>query len=129
MNDLTVQRADGQMVVAAAPLAPLSVMAGALAAVRLRLLNGLEQAHGDRTAAVIAAAAFSSWARAKMQGSGRLQATWLLAGGLTPANVAEAIAASGATGVDVSSGVERARGIKDPAAIAAFIANAKAARA
>jgi len=54
---------------------------------------------------------------------------WLLAGGLTPANVAEAIAASGAPGVDVSSGVERARGIKDPAAIAAFIANAKAARA
>ena len=54
---------------------------------------------------------------------------WLLAGGLTPANVAEAIAASDAPGVDVSSGVERARGIKDPAAIAAFIANAKAARA
>jgi phosphoribosylanthranilate isomerase len=54
---------------------------------------------------------------------------WLLAGGLTPANVARAIAASGAKGVDVSSGVEKARGIKDPAAIAAFIANAKAARA
>ena len=54
---------------------------------------------------------------------------WLLAGGLTPANVAEAIAASNAPGVDVSSGVESARGVKDPAAIAAFIANAKAARA
>lgn len=54
---------------------------------------------------------------------------WLLAGGLTPANVAAAIAASGAPGVDVSSGVERARGIKDPAAIAAFIAAAKARRA
>ncbi len=54
---------------------------------------------------------------------------WLLAGGLTPANVAEAIAASRATGVDVSSGVEKARGVKDPAAIAAFIAAAKAARA
>jgi phosphoribosylanthranilate isomerase len=53
---------------------------------------------------------------------------WLLAGGLTPANVAEAIAASGAPGVDVSSGVERARGVKDPAAIAAFIAAAKAGR-
>ena len=54
---------------------------------------------------------------------------WLLAGGLTPANVAEAIGASGAPGVDVSSGVERARGIKDPAAIAAFIAAAKSVRA
>lgn len=54
---------------------------------------------------------------------------WLLASGLTPANVVEAIAASGATGVDVSSGVEKARGVKDPAAIAAFIAAAKAARA
>ena len=54
---------------------------------------------------------------------------WLLAGGLTPDNVAEAIIASGATGVDVSSGVERARGIKDPVAIAAFITAAKSARA
>jgi phosphoribosylanthranilate isomerase len=54
---------------------------------------------------------------------------WLLAGGLTPANVTEAITASGAPGVDVSSGVERARGVKDPAAIAAFIAAAKSVRA
>ena len=53
---------------------------------------------------------------------------WLLAGGLTPANVVEAIATSGAPGVDVSSGVERARGVKDPAAIMAFIAAAKAGR-
>lgn len=53
---------------------------------------------------------------------------WLLAGGLTPANVAEAIAASGAPGVDVSSGVERTRGVKDPALIHAFVAAAKAAR-
>jgi phosphoribosylanthranilate isomerase len=54
---------------------------------------------------------------------------WLLAGGLTPDNVAEAIAASGAKGVDVSSGVEGARGIKDPVTIAAFITAAKSARA
>lgn len=52
---------------------------------------------------------------------------WLLAGGLTPANVAEAIAVSGAPGVDVSSGVERARGAKDPALIRAFIAAARGA--
>jgi len=50
---------------------------------------------------------------------------WLLAGGLTPGTVAEAIRQSGAPGVDVSSGVERARGVKDPARIAAFVAAAR----
>jgi phosphoribosylanthranilate isomerase len=45
---------------------------------------------------------------------------WMLAGGLTPDNVAEAIALTGAVQVDVSSGVESAPGHKDPALIAAF---------
>jgi phosphoribosylanthranilate isomerase len=52
---------------------------------------------------------------------------WLLAGGLTPRNVAQALRESGAPGVDVSSGVERARGLKDPALIAAFLAAVRAA--
>ncbi|MBR0681476.1 phosphoribosylanthranilate isomerase [Roseomonas eburnea] len=50
---------------------------------------------------------------------------WLLAGGLTAGNVAEAIRTAGAPGVDVSSGVERTRGVKDPALIRAFVAAAK----
>jgi phosphoribosylanthranilate isomerase len=50
---------------------------------------------------------------------------WGLAGGLTPANVAEAISLTGAPLVDTSSGVESAPGIKDVDKIAAFC---KAAR-
>lgn len=50
---------------------------------------------------------------------------WLLAGGLTPDNVAEAIGATGAPGVDVSSGVERSRGLKDRELVRAFIRAAK----
>ena len=52
---------------------------------------------------------------------------WILAGGLTPENVADAIAASGATAVDVSSGVEDASGAKNPEKIRDFIAAAKGA--
>lgn len=52
---------------------------------------------------------------------------WFLAGGLTPGNVAGAIAATGAAAVDVSSGVERERGVKDEALVRSFIAAAKAA--
>jgi phosphoribosylanthranilate isomerase len=50
---------------------------------------------------------------------------WMLAGGLDAANVAEAIRITGARAVDVSSGVESAPGVKDPARIAAFIKAAK----
>lgn len=46
---------------------------------------------------------------------------WMLAGGLTPDNVAEAIALTGAKQVDVSSGVESAPGAKDSALIRAFL--------
>lgn len=51
---------------------------------------------------------------------------WMLAGGLTPDNVAEAIRLTGAPQVDVSSGVESAPGLKDPARIASFVAAAQA---
>jgi len=49
----------------------------------------------------------------------------MLAGGLKPANVAEAIATSGAQAVDVCSGVEQAPGVKDHAALRAFVAAAR----
>jgi phosphoribosylanthranilate isomerase len=52
---------------------------------------------------------------------------WLLAGGLTAANVADAIRTSGAPGVDVSSGVERVRGLKDPVLVRAFVTAALSA--
>ena len=52
---------------------------------------------------------------------------WLLSGGLDPETVAAAITLSGAQGVDVSSGVESAPGVKDPAKIRAFVAAARRA--
>jgi phosphoribosylanthranilate isomerase len=56
------------------------------------------------------------------------QIPYILSGGLTLDNVAAAIAITGATAIDLSSGVEIAPGIKDPARIAAFITAAKTAR-
>ena len=52
---------------------------------------------------------------------------WLLSGGLDPDTVEAAIALSQARGVDVSSGVESAPGVKDPAKIRAFVAAARRA--
>jgi len=52
---------------------------------------------------------------------------WLLSGGLDPLTVAAAIGLSGARGVDVSSGVESAPGVKDEAKIKAFVAAARRA--
>jgi phosphoribosylanthranilate isomerase len=54
-----------------------------------------------------------------------LDVPWLLSGGLRPGNVAEALRVTGASGVDVSSGVETAPGVKSPELIRAFIANAR----
>ena len=55
------------------------------------------------------------------------KAPFMLAGGLTPDNVDDAITKTGAAMVDVSSGVESSPGVKDPKLIAKFIEAAKAA--
>ncbi len=52
---------------------------------------------------------------------------WMISGGLDAGNVAQALAATGARAVDVSSGVERTRGVKDAGMIGAFVAAARAA--
>lgn len=52
---------------------------------------------------------------------------WMLSGGLHPGNVAEALAITHAPGLDVSSGVESAPGVKNIALIHAFVSNARKA--
>ncbi|MEU4328960.1 phosphoribosylanthranilate isomerase [Nonomuraea dietziae] len=56
---------------------------------------------------------------------GRPSGNWLLAGGLDPGNVRQAIEAARPWGVDVSSGVEVARGVKDSALIRSFLRAAR----
>lgn len=53
------------------------------------------------------------------------QKPWFLAGGLRPETAQEALRATNAPGLDVSSGVEASAGLKDPALIRAFLSSAK----
>lgn len=55
--------------------------------------------------------------------SGQSNGRWILSGGLTPENVAEAVRITGAQIVDISSGVESAAGVKSAEKMAAFIQN------
>ena len=87
----------------------------------------------------VAALLLDAWAPDQYGGTGRTfnwqlasrlarRRVVVLAGGLTPENVAAAVDEVRPYGVDVSSGVESSPGCKDPAKMAAFIANAKNAR-
>ncbi|MCA4134718.1 phosphoribosylanthranilate isomerase [Arthrobacter sp. M4] len=66
-----------------------------------------------------------SWDYASVRAKGLGGRRWLLAGGLSPENVAEATQAAGAWGADVSSGVESSRGVKDLKKVRAFVLAAK----
>ena len=57
----------------------------------------------------------------KLIANRRWPVPWMLAGGLTPDNVAEGIRLTGARQVDVASGVESSPGTKDAAKVAAFV--------
>ncbi len=63
----------------------------------------------------------------RLLGNVQTRVPFMLSGGLDAENVAQALRITAAPGVDVSSGVERAPGEKDPDKIRAFIAAARAA--
>jgi phosphoribosylanthranilate isomerase len=69
----------------------------------------------------------ADWTLAEQYGRNCQSPKLVLAGGLKPENVAEAVRATGARAIDTASGVESAPGIKDPAAIKAFVRAARAA--
>ncbi|MEM6300548.1 MAG: phosphoribosylanthranilate isomerase [Pseudomonadota bacterium] len=80
---------------------------------------------------------FDAWSEGRSGGTGKtfdwerlppdLGRHWILAGGLNPENVADAITATNAPVVDVSGGVESSPGVKDIARIDAFMAAVRAA--
>jgi phosphoribosylanthranilate isomerase len=111
---------------------------GALEAVRLWIAEAVAAGRGP--AVVLVDAAVPAATSAGLLGgtghrvdwgalarAGTLAVPMALAGGLTPANVAEAIHATGLGAVDTASGVEAAPGRKDPAKVREFVAAARAA--
>lgn len=89
-----------------------------------RLLFDAKPAEGDPSALPGGNARAFDW---QLLAGEHWPVPWLLSGGLTAGNVGEAVRTARAPGVDVSSGVESAPGVKNPARIAAFLAACRAA--
>jgi phosphoribosylanthranilate isomerase len=121
-------------------LAAIKALTGALA---YKVLKVRDAAHVARAAVYADVSSFMMYdamppENAPLPGGNGLAFDWtilekaphpfMLAGGLNPGNVATAISVTGADMVDVSSGVESAPGIKDPALIRKFIEAARTAR-
>lgn len=67
------------------------------------------------------------WAKFRRHREAHPEKSWILAGGLTPENIGDALAATGARWVDVNSGVEQAPGVKDSRKLEAFVARLREA--
>ncbi len=69
------------------------------------------------------------WAKFRRHREANLGKTWILSGGLSPGNVAEALLGTGARFLDVNSGVESSPGVKDHAKLKALVAAIRGPRA
>jgi phosphoribosylanthranilate isomerase len=125
--------------------ADAAAWAGAVGSERLWLAPRLPPG-GDLPATLLAAAGtflLDAFAADKFGGSGRAgdwetfrrlraahpEKDWILAGGLSPDNIGEALAASGARCVDINSGIEISPGVKDAAKLLAFVERLRASAA
>jgi len=109
------ERLDADVLAAVGPDADLAAYADAADAL---LVDSVDGAGGGGTGETV------DWERTREAVAG-LEVPVVLAGGLTPGNVADAVETVGPYGVDTASGVEREGGIKDHDAVRAFVANAR----
>jgi phosphoribosylanthranilate isomerase len=109
------ERLDADVLAAVGPGADLAAYADAADAV---LVDSVEESGGGGTGKTV------DWERTREAVSG-LEGPVVLAGGLTPGNVAAAVETVEPYGVDTASGVERTDGRKDHDAVRAFVANAR----
>ncbi len=111
------ERVDADVLAAVDPEGDLAAYADAADAL---LVDSIDDSGGGGTGETV------DWA-ATRQAVADLDAPVVLAGGLTPGNVAEAVETVAPYGVDTASGTEREGGVKDHDAVRAFVANAREA--